>query len=115
MPIVTNRQKRAWIVPAFEQLPIVVLNPGASESVPDQQWDSIRGLPVVKALLDLRLLTVGKAGVVLEEDELQNPASPEAPAELKQDPSDPDVTIERKDTEVVEVKTAPAEVKVSKK
>lgn len=115
MPQVTNRQKRAWIVPATETHPLVILNPGQEAPVPDEQWNELKGLPVIKALLDMRALTVGKGRSIEHEDELQNTPSPKAPEDLKQDPSDPDVKAERKDQEVVEVKTAPAEVRVAKK
>ena len=114
MPTVTNRQKRAWIVPATATHPLVILNPGQAAPVPDEQWNELRGLPVIKALLDMRALTVGKGRDVEHEDELQNTPSPKAPEDLKQE-IDPDVKVERKDQEVVEVSTAPAEVKVSKK
>lgn len=117
MPLITNKQKRAWIVPAIEGFSDVILNPGQVGNVPDDHWNTLRkGNRVIEALLANRLLTIGSVSV--DVDELENPESPKAPEELTQAPTDSGVTLEKKDREIIELKTggdAPAEVKVTSK
>lgn len=115
MPLITNKQKRAWIVPAIEGFADVILNPGQVGNVPDEHWDTLRkGNRVIEALLSQRLLTIGASKV--DAEELENPESPKAPEELTA-PVGGDVTLEKKDREEVVIDTgnAPAEVKVTGK
>lgn len=90
MLIIQNRQKRTWTIPpmfkpdgsaAFEH---INLEPGKSEPVNEEHWKYVStGNQVIEALLTERSLVVSKAKKSdLDAEELANPASPVAPAEL---------------------------------
>lgn len=90
MLIIQNRMKRVWTIPAmfkadgsaaFEH---INLAPGASEPVNEDHWAFVsKGNQVIEALLTERSLVVTKSKKAdLEADELSNPPSPVAPAEL---------------------------------
>lgn len=90
---IQNRQKRLWVIPAvfgannqpvFKSVPV---EPGTSALVDEQQWDQVsKGNKVIEALVNMRALVVTRSGKVREDvqdaEELQNPASPTAPADL---------------------------------
>ncbi|MNN03072.1 hypothetical protein D3C81_1157480 [compost metagenome] len=90
---IQNRMKRLWTVPAmfradgsaaFEHVNIA---PGTSAFVNDDHWAHVsKGNKVIEALLTERSLVVTKGekqkADIVEAEELQNPASPAAPADL---------------------------------
>lgn len=90
---IQNRQKRLWIIPAvykedgaaaFKHIPV---DPGTSVQVDDAHWEAVsKGNEVIKALVNMRALVVTRSGKAREDiqeaEELENPPSPEAPAEL---------------------------------
>lgn len=90
---IQNRQKRLWVIPAvfgtnnqpvFKSVPV---EPGTSALVDEQQWDQVaKGNKVIEALVNMRALVVTRSGKIREDvqdaEELQNPASPTAPADL---------------------------------
>ena len=90
MLIIQNRMKRVWTIPAmFKQdgsaaFEHINLAPGASEPVNEDHWAFVsKGNQVIEALLTERSLVVTKSKKAdLEADELANPPSPVAPAEL---------------------------------
>lgn len=115
MPVITNRQKRTWIVPPAAGFDSVIINPGQGADVPNEQWEAVRkDNRVIEALLSQRALTIGSASIDVED--LENPTSPQAPEELTDGPTDSSVTLEKVNREIVEVSTgnAPAEVVVTK-
>lgn len=90
---VTNRQKRAFIIPAVfgaENQPVhtaVTLNPGESKPIQDEHWNHVsKGNKVIEALLTGRHLVVnrGNKEVTVDLDDLTNPKSVTAPEELKE-------------------------------
>lgn len=120
MPQITNRMKRVFIVAAVahsddegKTWPPVTINPGATENVPADQWQSLRrhSPQIFDHLVDGRHLTVD-GDTRVHADELQNTAPPVAPEELDivENPAD-NLTLSRK-TDAVEVQLdgdAPAE------
>lgn len=102
MLMIQNKQKRQWIVAAMFKpdgsaaYEHITLEPGESKPIEEDHWNFVsKGNPVIEALLTGRHLVVSKvkkAGI--EADELANPASPEAPAELTDE--DPRAKIESK-------------------
>jgi hypothetical protein len=90
---IQNRQKRLWIIPAvfgsnnqpvFKSVPV---EPGTSALVDEQHWDQVaKGNKVIEALVGMRSLVVTRSGKVREDiqdaEELANPVSPAAPADL---------------------------------
>lgn len=109
---VTNRQKRPWILPAGVGLsgnPESVL-PGQSVEVDKAKWDALRkGNRVIEALLSTRALTAGRSGAAVDADDLTNPASPTAPADLKQLPEGVEAADGHRTNEVVSVPVPPAD------
>lgn len=90
---VTNRQKRAFIIPGVfggDNQPInaaITINPGQSVPIDDEHWNTIsKGNKVIEALLTGRHLVVnrGKKEVAVDSDELENPKQATAPEELKE-------------------------------
>lgn len=93
MITVTNRQKRAFIIPGVfggDNQPIsaaITINPGQSVPVEDEHWKTIsKGNKVLEALLTGRHLVAnrGTKEVAVDLDELENPKQPSAPEELKE-------------------------------
>ena len=89
---IQNRQKRLWVIPAvfgsnnqpvFKSVPV---EPGTSALVDEQHWDQVaKGNKVIEALVNMRSLVVTRSGKTkpdVDAEELQNPTSPEAPADL---------------------------------
>lgn len=90
---IQNRQKRLWIIPAvfgdnnqpvFKSVPV---EPGTSALVDQQHWEQVsKGNKVIEALVGMRSLVVTRSGKAREDiqdaEELANPASPVAPADL---------------------------------
>jgi|GEM_PF-3187777 len=90
---VTNRQKRAFIIPGVfggDNQPInaaITINPGQSVPIDDEHWKTIsKGNKVIEALLTGRHLVVnrGTKEVAVDSDELENPKQASAPEELKE-------------------------------
>lgn len=90
---VTNRQKRAFIIPGVfggDNQPInaaITINPGQSVPIDDEHWKTIsKGNKVIEALLTGRHLVVnrGNKEVAVDSDELENPKQATAPEELKE-------------------------------
>lgn len=90
---VTNRQKRAFIIPGVfggDNQPIsaaITINPGQSVPIDDEHWKTIsKGNKVIEALLTGRHLVVnrGTKEVAVDSDELENPKQATAPEELKE-------------------------------
>lgn len=90
---VTNRQKRAFIIPGVfggDNQPInaaITINPGQSVPIDDEHWKTIsKGSKVIEALLTGRHLVVnrGTKEVAVDSDELENPKQASAPEELKE-------------------------------
>lgn len=108
----TNRQKRAWVVPATadDSHKSILVDPGETVTVDRDHWDTVRkGNLVIDALLSDRHLVVETGSgdaPVLHAEELRNPASPVAPEELGAET--PGVHVESKGIEEV---TEPGEVK----
>lgn len=110
MYAIQNRMKRTFAVPAVMDVKTkqshhaaVQIEPGDTALVNPDHWDSVkRGNQVIEALLTNRSLVVTKPEAVkdVHVDELANPASPTAPAELTEE--DDRVKIDSK-TEVKEV------------
>lgn len=93
MLTVTNRQKRAFIIPGVfggDNQPInaaITINPGQSVPIDEEHWKTIsKGNKVIEALLTGRNLVVnrGNKSVVVDSDELENPKQASAPEELKE-------------------------------
>lgn len=90
MLMIQNKQKRQFIIAAMFKpdgsaaYEHITLEPGESKPIEDDHWNFIsKGNQVIEALLTGRHLVVSKAKKAdLEADELANPASPVAPAEL---------------------------------
>ena len=102
MFMIQNKQKRQWIVAAMFKpdgsaaYEHITLEPGESKPIEEDHWNFVsKGNPVIEALLTGRHLVVSKAKKAdIEADELANPASPEAPADLTDE--DPRAKIESK-------------------
>lgn len=109
---ITNRQRRAWIIPATANAshPSIPVDAGQTVQVDAEHWDTVRkGNLVIDALLTERHLVVTQASaapLAVDAEELSNPASPEAPAVLDT-PLD-GVAVESKGVEVVETPEADA-------
>lgn len=90
MLMIQNKQKRQWIIPAMFKADgsaayeHISLEPGASAPIEEDHWNFVsKGSQVIEALLTGRHLVVSKTKKAdLTEDELANPAMPEAPDEL---------------------------------
>lgn len=115
--LITNQQKRAFIVSALVDLSnseqkvlfeSVTIDPGATEVVHAEHWDRVRkGNTVIEALLSGRHLVVNKGqdpSKAPEVRELHNPAPPKAPEDLTGET--PGATITSK-TDVHEVTLTP--------
>lgn len=90
---ITNRQKRAFIIPGVfgvDNQPInaaKTVNPGQSIPIDEEHWKAIsKGNNVIEALLTGRHLVVnrGTKEVAVDSDELENPKQASAPEELKE-------------------------------
>lgn len=90
MLMIQNKQKRQWTVPAMFKpdgsaaFAHITLEPGASAPIEEDHWNFVsKGNQVIEALLTGRHLVVSKAKKAdVDAEELANPASPEAPADL---------------------------------
>lgn len=113
---VTNRQKRAFIIPGVfggDNQPInaaITINPGQSVPIDDEHWKTIsKGNKVIEALLTGRHLVVnrGTKEVAVDSDELENPKQASAPEELKEkdDRVKIDSTVELKEVNLDEPKS----------
>lgn len=119
MYLITNMQKRAFIVAAITDVatgtpvfPSVTIDPGQAEPVPEEHWNKLRGgSQVIQALLDMRALIVNRStdGGIILPDELKNTPSPVASSDLQPVLNEADsngVTTTSK-TEVLEVDLEP--------
>jgi hypothetical protein len=109
---VTNRQRRAWIIPATANMShaAVPVDAGQTVQVATEHWDTVRkGNLVIDALLTERHLVVTQASaapLAVEAEELSNPTSPAAPEALDT-PLD-GIALESKGVEIVETPEADA-------
>lgn len=102
MFMIQNKQKRQWIVAAMFKpdgsaaYDHITLEPGESKPIEEDHWNFVsKGNPVIEALLTGRHLVVSKSKKAdIEADDLANPASPEAPADLTDE--DPRAKVESK-------------------
>lgn len=121
MSIITvqNRQKRTWTVPgimgknnSFLARPVAV-EPGEKAMIQSEHWNQVKkGNRVIEALLTSRALVVTAAGKdqPVAPEALANPASPAAPADLKE--KDERVKVETKtELKQIDLSAAPAEGK----
>lgn len=90
MLMIQNKQKRQFIIAAMFKpdgsaaYEHITLEPGESKPIEEDHWKFVStGNQVLEALLTGRHLVVSKAKKAdLDAEELANPASPEAPADL---------------------------------
>jgi len=119
---VTNRQKRAFIIPGVfgsENQPVhaaITVNPGQSVPITDEHWAQVsKGNQVIEALLTGRHLVVtrGNKEVAVDADELANPKQASAPEELKEkdDRVKIDSKVELKEVNIDEPKAGKADAK----
>lgn len=94
--IVTNMQRRTWIIPPapVEGAQPIPIDPGGSVPIDAEHWDHVYDggkNEVVKALLAGRFISVTDAEKFKEPEralQLENPESPQSPPELRDEPAD---------------------------